>query len=67
MKIMEIVWLIMGLSALAAGIHAYSNGDMKRTLIFFVMVAISFFIFTLRIRLRRMSERDDEEKPKGST
>ncbi len=56
MKIMEIIWLIMGLSALGAGIHAFVHEDMKRSTVFFVMVVISFFIFTMRIRMRKKKE-----------
>ncbi len=59
MKIMEIIWLIMGLSSLGAGIHAFVHEDMKRSAVFFVMVVISFFIFTMRMRMRRMNEKDD--------
>ena len=61
MKIMEIVWLIMGFSALGAGIHAFAHHDMKKSIIFFIMVVISFSIFTLRVRIRRMNEKDNND------
>ncbi len=62
MKIMEIVWGVVGLFSLGAGIHAFAQQDMKRSIVFFVMVVISFFIFTLRIRLRRIHEKKTAQK-----
>jgi len=59
MKIMEIIWLVVGLSSLGGGIHAFVRHDMKRSIVFFVMVVISFFIFTLRVRLRRIREKEE--------
>ncbi len=62
MKIMEIIWLVVGLFSLGAGIHAFAQHDMKRSIVFFVMVVISFFIFTLRIRLRRIHDKKIEQE-----
>ena len=61
MKVMEIVWLIMGFSALGAGVHAFVYGEIKKSIVFFVMVVISFFIFTMRIRMRKMNEKKDND------
>ncbi len=61
MRIMEIVWLLAGLLSLIGGIHAWSQHDMKNALIFFLMVLISFFMFTFRMRLRKKNEHFDQK------
>jgi len=53
---MEIIWLVMGLSALAGGVHAFKHGDMRKGAVFLIMVVIAFAIMTLRIRVRKKQE-----------
>ncbi len=62
MKFMEILWLVMGLSALAGGIHAFFHHDMGKAVVFLVMVVIAFSVMTLRIRFRKQQEKEKEDE-----
>ncbi len=53
---MEYVWLLLGFFSLLGGIHAWSQHDLKNALIFLLMVLISAFMFTVRMKLRKKNE-----------
>ncbi len=56
MKAMEYIWLLFGFLSLLGGIHAFTQHDTRNALVFFLMVLISAFMFTFRIKLRKKRE-----------
>lgn len=60
MKVMEFLWLLVGLFSFFAGIHAWAHHDLKNTLIFFLLVVIAAFMFTLRMKLRKRKYQSKE-------
>jgi len=46
--VLEIVWVIIGLACTAAGINSAVGNELKKSLIFFVMAAISFIFARIR-------------------
>jgi len=53
---MEYVWLLLGFFSLLGSIRAWSQNDLKNSLIFLLMVLISVFMFTVRVKLRKKNE-----------
>ncbi len=64
MKTMEYLWFLVGLISFIAGIHAWARHDLRSSLIFFLMVVISAFMFTLRVRLRKKNNQSKKTKGK---
>jgi len=60
MKTMEYLWLLLGFFSLIESIHAWSQHDIKNALIFLLMVFISAFMFTFRMKLRKKNKQQHQ-------
>lgn len=58
--IIEIVWLILAILSLAAGVHKTYISNINESYPFFIITVISIFIYVLRRFLRLSAQRKDE-------
>jgi len=64
-RILEIVWLIVAVLSIAAGIHkTYIEGGFRESYLFFIIAFISFLMFFFR---RSMRKKDDANPKSNST
>lgn len=58
LKILETIWLIIGIAGIALSIYSLINGNMQQVVYFLVFTAISAIMFYIRRRQRKNFEKN---------
>lgn len=52
-RIMEYIWLILGIASMGLGIHGVITHGLKKSYVMFIIATISFAMYFLRYYLRK--------------
>ncbi|PLX08880.1 MAG: hypothetical protein C0594_05920 [Marinilabiliales bacterium] len=64
--ILEIVWLVVAIASLTAGIHKTTKHGFSESYLFFIMALVAILVYSFRRHLRIRRKLEDDKKDSNS-
>jgi len=59
-KILEVLWLIVSIMCLSAGIHQTINEGISKSYVFFIFSFIAFIMYSIRKQVRKTQKENSD-------